>query len=527
MYFNPFVTRPRTSDPTRSSLRVIERDDAWASAINRASVGGIWVDGVATPRITGYGTNGINIGTNHVTLAFSVAMADYTPAALTYIWQSHSTGNNRLLLGVRTTGSWILQFVDGSGVVVEYALAPDFALVDGETYHVVVTIDRSGLATFYINGESDRDFNGSTVTVSVAASSTLDIGLSNTNPFGYFSGFNGVISHVRVYNRVLTSAQVKTLLKTGVVDFSDQGASLTKIISGATGNGNFETLGGGGADAFASWTETVAGTTTITVETGADKYAGTNSAKLMIDASNSTASLSQGGLVIGKRYRATFYAKCDSGTPSIATDAAAVAANVTSTLTNVWTQYTWEFVATSSTFNIKRNSAANRTIWIDEVVLESFGCIQDLDLGIGIGTHIPDRNATYPGLLPSTTGARHILPRHSGVFTVRRSYLHSEISAVADTTKHLDLPPNAAILNVVANVTTAFDVGTTLNVGITGTGAKFANAMALGAIANVYADSLNKAGESPSVFTNIWLKKSAATATGVVVIRVTYELRGI
>jgi len=139
----------------------------------------------------------------------------------------------------------------------------------------------------------------------------------------------------------------------------------THIINSTTRNGGFETAGAGGADVFANWTESKAGTSTINDET-VDVYEGSHACRFDVDASNSNANVYQANIVtVGRRYRISLYAKANSGTPTI--KIVGLTQYASFTLTTSYAKYTADFTADGNTVNIQRNSAASKSIYIDKV----------------------------------------------------------------------------------------------------------------------------------------------------------------
>jgi len=73
----------------------------------------------------------------------------------------------------------------------------------------------------------------------------------------------------------------------------------------------FEDAGGGGADVFLNWSETIAGATTISDEV-VDVYAGAHSCAINVDAVNSNGSVSQAVMAANNYYLLTLWSKADS-----------------------------------------------------------------------------------------------------------------------------------------------------------------------------------------------------------------------
>jgi hypothetical protein len=145
----------------------------------------------------------------------------------------------------------------------------------------------------------------------------------------------------------------------------------TQIINPTTLNGGFETAGGGGADVFGSWSESTAGTSTINAESGAGKYAGTYSARLDIDSSNSVAQLTQNILTVGKTYKATAYIKVASGSPAGGVRIGTTSAYTAITPTTSYIKYISYFTADITGFSVVRGlNTGNNSIYIDNVTLQ-------------------------------------------------------------------------------------------------------------------------------------------------------------
>lgn len=360
---------------TRSNLGVLWADDTRRLVAGRKSVGGLRFDGTADYLVSG--GNGIAISLGDFSIVGVLTLPDYTPSSAAILFASHHPGNNRFILRLETTGRFGLQFVDSSGSSTFYELIPDVPLVDGQTHQFCITCDRDGLATLYLNGMSDRDLSGSGVSVSISGSSAVDVGSGNSNPWGAGSLTVGVIHALAVFNRILSASEALMLTEQGTVSFADQWGSATPLISGATNNGNFETAGAGGADVFASWTETVSGTSTVVRDTTVFDT-GSASCRLDIDASNSICGVSSNVGSAGRRYRVALRAKASANAVTLAVILGSTSQQ-TFSLTTSWSTYTAEIVSDAAGIVLKRLSAASESIWIDNVTLTPIGAILDLD----------------------------------------------------------------------------------------------------------------------------------------------------
>lgn len=368
-------TGAATAASARTNLDVLWADDVRGLVNTRSPRGGIVGTGSGTALT---GTTGVNLGLNDFSIAVTLCLSDYTPTTECVLFGSHLGGNSRTAFSLLTTGQFLLYFINSGGTVSTVTFTLDAALVDGETYHIVIAVDRDNIATLYINGISDRDKNATVVSQSVSAHSTVNIGSGNANTWYGLQSMLGVCYGLAVFNYCLSAAQVLSFSNLGIVPYTDQWGSVTDYINASTLNGGFETAGGGGADAFGTWGETVAGTTTITRSTS-EFNSGAASCRFTIDASNSVAQISQAATV-GKRYRVSFYAKVDSttGTPQLASDSM----NQTPlfTLNTSWTLYSVEFVTVLPYIDIKRsNNCASKSIYIDDLTVTPLGAVLDVE----------------------------------------------------------------------------------------------------------------------------------------------------
>lgn len=167
-----------------------------------------------------------------------------------------------------------------------------------------------------------------------------------------------------------TSSTTYTMTGTDFLSGSSTAPNISTILNADTGNANFETLGAGGADVFGTWTESVTGSSTISAETG-DRHGGNNALKITVDSGLSNAYVSQSVLLtIGKTYKATYWAKTDSGTTA-KVQLGTPGEWCDQPLTTTWTKYSFSFKASQTGFIVRRgNSSSSRIIYVDDVLLE-------------------------------------------------------------------------------------------------------------------------------------------------------------
>lgn len=162
--------------------------------------------------------------------------------------------------------------------------------------------------------------------------------------------------------------------------------STAKIIASATlaaetpidiSNNSFTTAGGGGADVFANWTETKAGSSTINRDT-TNFNSSPASCRFDIGGSGSFASVDQNfSTHFGKRIRVVFQGKASASGKTIyihnATQAGQAGSGnnvlINFTLTTSWAEYTATFDYRSylQKLSFNRGTSASSSLWFDDV----------------------------------------------------------------------------------------------------------------------------------------------------------------
>ena len=335
--------------------------------------------------------SGIDFGTDDFTIQF-IYKSDGVNTGGTQVFGSHTGGNSRFAIQFTGGASLRVAWVNSGGSVTNTDGTYIFPF-DNVSHEVFLVFDRDGNLAVYLDGNHIEN-------ISISSQSSVDIGASNSNlaRLGHSSsgsGFLGTLFVFRAFNFGLSSSQVEEIHRHGV-PYEMQFGNLSDIINDSTLNGGFETAGGGGSDVFANWSEQTAGTSTVNDET-VDVNSGANACRIDVDGSNSRASVFQSVATIGKLYQATFYSKIsdDTGSEHLQFDYGSVDAYEAFSLTTSWTKYTTlAFKAIASTVRWRNhptgNPASNDSIYIDDVVLRRVGCVVDLDLGFGRGSHYPD-----------------------------------------------------------------------------------------------------------------------------------------
>lgn len=208
-----------------------------------------------------------------------------------------------------------------------------------------------------------------------------------------YNEFKGINTRKNMKNNLVLQDYKANLLCELFFGNKSSYAAIAEIMNATTLNGGFETAGGGGADVFANWTEYKTSTSTITRDT-AEQRTGAACCKLGINATGSEAGVYQNILTIGKKYKASFYAKVGVADGTIIfKDSNSNIIYTTSALTTDYTLYEFYFVATTTRFYLCSTSA-NKTIYIDDVILTPYE--QETDT---TGTY----NAGVNGTLESET----------------------------------------------------------------------------------------------------------------------------
>jgi len=209
----------------RTGLDVLWADDSRGLVQARRPRGGIHATGAAAYMITS--PTGLSFGLGDFSIRAVVRLNDYSVSGASTLLASHITGNSRVVFGLSAAGGFLLLLVDAGGATTGYwDVAPDVPFVAGEIYDICVTVDRDGLATFYANGITDRDKNGTKVTANVAATAAIDIGNGNASAWGYGYNVQGTIYTLQAFNILLSEAQVLTLASSGTPAYGDQWGSL-------------------------------------------------------------------------------------------------------------------------------------------------------------------------------------------------------------------------------------------------------------------------------------------------------------
>jgi hypothetical protein len=327
-----------------------------SSLTNASDSAGLHFDGAGYVNLTN--AAGAEFGTSDFSLEFIIDQ-DGDNTGDNYIFYSHLSGNSRIYVyNDISADEVILTFVNSSGSSANYTLAYDMAADYGTPTHYVLSADRSSNLVLYKNGNS-------VASVSIAASSTVDIGALNT-AVGVIgsqaSGYSvlGTFYRFRTWNKSLTAAEVTATYENATVPFADQWGSQTEMMA----NNNFSS-GDTGWNKNAGWT---------IVDQGGGDYEAVATSVINGNVIYQTPA----ALTAGKKYRLTYTVTAISSggfnwrsgdTNDIAT-----------TRTTVGT-YTEELTITDDDGDVIGVEAVGTTTGrIDDVSVVEIGCVADYDL---------------------------------------------------------------------------------------------------------------------------------------------------
>jgi hypothetical protein len=307
------------------------------------------------------------------------------------------SGSNAIGLGI--IAGDVNLFMGNSTTHTRYPLG--CAGLVGQVVDIVVTRNVGLVA--YVNGTAVT-LTGVDVSGGVAANETitatwahalapLSSTISNSN-----NSIAGPITRFVAYNFALSAAEASSLIVNGV-NPADQWGVRAEVMNATTLNGGFETAGVGGADVFATWTESTTGTSTINRDTTVF-FEGTASARFDVDGSGSLCGVGQMLMPVGKRYRLTFAFR-HNATPNVAPQIRFGAGFLTlpTAPSATWTQYdavdiTGEAVAINGMAELgfyRTFGHPGASFWFDAVVIRRLGAFLDLQFDGTIGLQAGDR----------------------------------------------------------------------------------------------------------------------------------------
>lgn len=155
---------------------------------------------------------GLAFGTANLSIGLWLRLSDWTPGAFRYLLEKYSGANRGFLFILGTTG--LLTFGIGNGVTnVNYLSTAPVGVTDETWAFLVLTIDRAGNITFYVDGLQ----LGSPVSCAATAAETLN----NTDSLTWFSEgathTAGTLGEAWIINGLLTAAQVLDIYRAGSI----------------------------------------------------------------------------------------------------------------------------------------------------------------------------------------------------------------------------------------------------------------------------------------------------------------------
>ena len=352
-----------------------------------------------------------------------------------------SNGNSSEAFHLALSSSNYRVFLKSDGSTIVYS--DDNSIIYDTWSHLIVTRTSAGITNFYVNGVLSGSANQDSGTPTAGTSNTI-IGKSSSNS----NYFNGSISDVRIYNRVLSITGIKDLYSNGNIPYAGIGADNTEFFTTAIDR----TFTGGGTH----WANVDIGTT----------FDETTDLSLVASATGQYCKITftdiGTALAIGKQYRLTYdYSETTAGFEfkldgaSIQTLGDAVAG----------TSQTIEFTAEedytgAEWLGIYAKTSATAAGNFDNFSLIQIGCVANYNSsGVGHNQWIDnsgnENNGTVNGAIPTN------LPIDDTQVLVLKNI-------TGETTKTNWLPKGYAIKNVIsvtdANITN-IDLGFSDNGG--------------------------------------------------------------
>jgi hypothetical protein len=365
---------------------------------------------------------------------------------------------NAVLLSISSSGTLSFLRYGATTSDVRQAIITGFlSAYSGQVVDIVVT--RTGTTLkIYING-TDTAYTETTGGTPPAWSDTIASDFCNVGCFtsGATTIFTGRIYRSVVFNRALSAADVTELITTGV-NPADQWGTQTAIVSGATGNGDFESwttpgTAGSSNGSISGWFITAAGSGSTVTRNATSPISGVYDALLTnagVTGIGIYTSLASPVLSASKRYRASWSILRVSGTQNaIFVNGGTNTLQKTTTLTTGTTvNDSVEFVPDSgyAGFTTPLVSPAT-TFQLDNVVITRIGAIVDLDFTVGTGYQATDRstNALHGTLF---NGVEFTQPKRVAVL-----YATTNTATNQQVFGTLAIPTNAIIEDIIVNST--------------------------------------------------------------------------
>jgi len=275
--------------------------------------------------------------------------------------------------------------------------------LSGRTGQIVdVTITRTGGSlSVYIDGAL-ATVAGTNTGAGALPSATLDTNFAmagGAHSSGNPNAFSGSVFRHVAFNRVLSNSEVLSLVRFGV-DIADQWGSKTKIVSGSTRNGNFETwttpgTAGSTSGTLPGWfpTGVLTGGNSITQNT-TSPISGSSDALLTQVSGLVSLWISGYSLTVGRRYLASWVARRISGSNNLRLNSTVTnTVHKITTLTNgVDVSDSVTFVADSTGVYFTFLGSSASVAQLDSVEITQVGAFFDLSFSDIYGFQAPDRS---------------------------------------------------------------------------------------------------------------------------------------
>jgi hypothetical protein len=161
--------------------------------------GGILFDGI-NDYVNINNTRNTIVGNVNITVSFWINFISFFDTFDCFLGVNTSSGGNRFLLGVRNTGSIV---VNRSGV----DNITSTGIIDaGAWYNISVSNNSSGIANLVVNGIKNNEIT-QTLTIPFASNDTWTIGAEyDSSSLGDY--INARVSNVIIYNKILTDSEI-------------------------------------------------------------------------------------------------------------------------------------------------------------------------------------------------------------------------------------------------------------------------------------------------------------------------------
>lgn len=225
----------------------------------------------------------------------------------------------------------------------------------------------------------------------------------------------------------------------------------------------------------------------------------------------------------GRRWRLEFWAKAISGNTSLTAGVGGGHADGNFTITGSWTKYAIDFDKIGSFGSTRIFLGGAGTFRLDAIKLYPVGRIFR---GVAQADVPAIFDSSENHITGFTVGVRAVSEWTSLRARITRTLLHSDISSTANTTAvglGNTLPPGWIVAEQHVRVISPFDVGITLDTGVSGTSGKFVSARSLASTGFFRDVSASLVPESAAASTTVYWKKSGATTQGQVEITLILE----